>query len=157
MAINYLTLIHVAISLAGIATGFGALACWIGAKSSPGWTHVFLAMTIATSVTGFFFPFRGVTPGIVVGVISLVVLAISCYALYARRLAGVWRLAFVLGSVAALYLNFFVLVAQLFQKTPALAELAPTQSAPAFVATNLVVLAVFGVLGFAAARGFRAV
>jgi len=85
------TLIHVAISLAGILSGFVVLLGLLIAKRLDGWTALFLATTAATSVTGFFFPSHGVTPAIVVGVISLVVLAVAAFARYARNLAGAWR------------------------------------------------------------------
>ncbi len=89
------TLIHVAISLAGILSGFVVLLGLLAAKRLDGWTALFLATTAATSVTGFFFPFHGVTPAIVVGVISLVVLAVAAFARYARNLAGAWRKTYV--------------------------------------------------------------
>ena len=55
----------------------------------------------------------------------------------------------------ALYLNMFVLVVQLFEKVPALKELAPTQSEPPFQIAQLVVLVVFAVMGVQAARKFQ--
>jgi len=147
MALQYFTLVHVLISLVGIASGFGALSGLLAAKLFPRWTAVFLATTVATSVTGFFFPFRGFTPAIAVGLISLVVLAVANYALYFRRLAGAWRKAFVISTLIALYLHVFVLVVQLFQKMPALLEIAPTQTEPPFAITQAVVLVVFILLG----------
>jgi hypothetical protein len=156
MVLQYFTLIHIAISIAGIVSGFGLLAGLVAGRLYPRWADVFLATTITTSVTGFFFPFHGVTPGIVVGVVSLVALAVACYALYVRRLNGVWRRAFVITAVLSLYLNVFVLVVQTFQKNPALVEIAPEQSGPAFAITQAIVLGVFGWLGFIAVRRFRA-
>ncbi len=108
MALQYFTLIHIAISIAGIASGFGLFGGLIAGRLFPGWAVVFLAATIATSVTGFFFPFHGVTPGIVVGVVSLLTLGVACYALYVRRLNGVWRRAFVITAVMSLYLNVWI-------------------------------------------------
>jgi len=99
MALQYFTLAHILVSIAGIAAGFGLLAGLVAGKLFPRWAAVFLAATIATSVTGFFFPFHGVTPGIAVGVISILALAVACYALYVRRLNGVWRRAFVITAV----------------------------------------------------------
>ena len=156
MALQYFTLIHIAISIAGIASGFGLLAGLVAGRLFPRWAVVFLATTIATSVTGFFFPYHGVTPGIVVGVVSLVALAVACYALYVRRLNGLWRKAFVITAVLSLYLNVFVLVVQTFQKNPALVEIAPEQSGPAIAITQVIVLGVFIWLGWIAVRRFRA-
>jgi len=152
MGLQYFTLVHILISLVGIASGFGMLAGLLAAKLFPRWTAVFLTTTVATSATGFFFPFRGFTPALAFGVLSLVVLAVAIYALYLRRLTGSWRPAFV--SIA-LYLNCFVLVAQLFQKIPPLTALAPTQSEPAFAITQGIVLITFLWLGILATKRFR--
>ena len=156
MDLSIFTLIHILISLAGIVSGLVVLGGWLAGKHYRGWTAFFLVTTVATSVTGFFFPFRGFTPAYGVGVISLFLLAAAMYGLYVRRLSGVWRKVYVLSAVTALYLNFFVLVAQLFQKTPALKELAPTQSEPPFGISQGIVLLLFVVLGIAAVRKFRA-
>jgi len=110
---------------------------------------------VLTSVTGLFFPFNGVTPGIVLAIISLVLLAIAIVARYARHLSGAWRWIYVVTAMISLYLNVFVLVAQLFQKVAALKELAPTQSEPPFAVTQLVVLTIFVLLTILAAIRFR--
>jgi uncharacterized membrane protein len=119
------------------------------------WTAVFLISTVATSVTGFFFPFHGLTPAIIVGIISLVLLAVAILARYARHLGGHWRWIYVVSAMIALYLNVFVLVVQLFQKVPALKAMTPTQSEPPFAVTQLVVLALFVLLTIIAAIRFR--
>jgi len=119
------------------------------------WSALFLISTVATSATGFFFPFHGLTPAIVVGLISVVLLAIAVVARYARHLAGAWRWIYVVTAMISLYLNVFVLVVQLFQKVPALKALAPTQSEPPFAVTQLVVLALFVLLTIIAAIKFR--
>jgi hypothetical protein len=120
-----------------------------------GWTAFFLATTILTSVTGFGFPFTKVSPPHVVGAISLVVLAVCLAARYWNQMEGGWRTTYVVTAVAALYLNVFVLVVQLFAKTPALAQLAPTQQEAPFAVTQALVLALFVWIGWAAVRGFR--
>ncbi len=83
----------------GIASGFGAVAGMLAGRVFQIWTAVFLATTVATSVTGFFFPFRGFLPAHALGIISLVALAIAIYALYARRLVGAWRVSYVVSAV----------------------------------------------------------
>lgn len=150
-----LTLVHTAISLVGICSGLGVLALMLEGRDNPSWTALFLSTTALTSVTGFFFPFTHLLPSHVVGVISLVVLAVVLYARYGRAERGRWAQAFVIGSVLALWLNVFVLVAQLFAKVPALHALAPTQTEPPFGVTQVVVLALFVVLGFKATRRTR--
>jgi hypothetical protein len=149
------TLVHVAISLAGIGSGLVVLFGLLAAKRLDSWTAFFLATTVLTSVTGFFFPFHGVTPAIVVGIISLLLLAAAIVARYPRHLAGAWRRVYVITAMVALYLNVFVLIVQSFQKVPALRALAPTQSEPPFQLAQGVTLALFVALIVAAAIRFR--
>jgi hypothetical protein len=149
------TFAHVLISLVAIATGFVVLFGMLNAKRLEGWTSIFLVTTVATSLTGFGFPIDIILPSHIVGIISLVVLAVAIIARYAFRLAGPWRVVYVLGAGIALYLNVFVLVVQLFRRVPALNALAPTQSEPPFALTQGAVLVVFVVLVAAAAMRFR--
>ena len=151
------TLVHVVISVLGIITGLVVVGGLMAGTRRPGVTSVFLGTTILTNVTAFGFPSATVRPSHVVAVISLVLLAACLVALYVKRLAGGWRTIFVVTAVAALYFNVFVLVVQLFAKTPQLAELAPTQSEPPFGLTQALVLAIFLWLGRVSVRGFSAV
>jgi hypothetical protein len=153
--LNAFTLFHVILSLIGIGSGFVVVYGLLTGKWLSGSTKLFLWTTVATSVTGFMFPFHGVTPGIIVGLISLAVLAAAIYALHSRRLVGAWGRTFVVTSMLALYLNVFVLVVQSFEKVPALRDLAPTQSEPPFQIAQLVVLVVFIGLGVLATKRFR--
>ena len=155
MGLSYFTLIHVLISLVGITSGFGMLSGMLAGTHFPRWTSLFLATTIATTVTGFFFPFHGFTPALAVGILSMFVLLAAIYALYAKNLTGGWRKVYVINALLALYLNVFVLVVQLFQKMPVLRELAPTQAEPAFAVTQGTLLIAFLALGFAATTRFR--
>jgi hypothetical protein len=154
--LTILTIVHVALSLAGIFSGFVVLYGLITAHRLDRWTAFFLATTVATSVTGFLFPITGITPAIVLGVISLIVLAIALVGRYCFQLAGAWRPAYVVGAVMAQYLNVFVLIAQLFLKVPALNALAPNGSEPPFLITQSIVLAIFVVFGVASVIRFRA-
>jgi len=149
------TIVHVIISLIGIGSGFVVIAGLLKARRLDRWTALFLTSTVATSLTGFFFPFHQVTPAHVVGVISLLLLAVAIVARYGRRLAGAWRWIYVISAMVAQYLNVFVLIVQLFQKVPMLKAMAPTQSEPPFLVTQLVVLALFLVLTVVAAIKFR--
>ncbi len=149
------TLVHVVISLLGIGSGVIVVFGLLSAKPLNGWTAFFLASTAATTVTGFGFPFTHLLPSHKVGILSLVVLAIAVLARYVFHLAGAWRWIYVVCAVMALYLNVFVLVVQGFLKVPALKAMAPTQSQPPFLAAQLLVLAVFIVLGIAAVKKFR--
>jgi hypothetical protein len=149
------TKLHVVISLIGILSGLVVMFGLLAGLRLNRWTAVFLISTVATSVTGFFFPFHGLTPAIIVGIISLVLLAVAILARYARHLGGHWRWIYVVSAMIALYLNVFVLVVQLFQKVPALKAMTPTQSEPPFAVTQLVVLALFVLLTIIAAIRFR--
>ena len=155
LGLTTLGFVHTAISLVGIATGLVVLFGLMAGKRPDGWTAVFLATTVATSVTGFVLPFGVFLPCHWIGVISLVVLAVAIVARYPLHLAGAWRWIYVVCAVLALCLNVFVLVVQLFRRVPALQAVAPTQSKPPFQITQLVVLLLFGVLGFLAVKRFR--
>jgi hypothetical protein len=151
------TLVHVVISLVGIASGVAVVLGLLAAKRLNMTTTVFLATTVLTSVTGYGFPFDRLLPSHIVGAISLVVLAVVIYARYARHLAGGWRATYVISAVMALYFNCFVLIVQAFRRVPALNALAPTQSEPPFAVVQLVLLVLFIALGVAGVRRFRVV
>jgi hypothetical protein len=155
MSLATFTLVHVVISLVGIVSGLLVLYGLIKGKRFDGATAIFLATTVLTSLTGFLFPFTHLLPSHIVGIISLVVLAVAILARYALHLVGSWRSIYVVSSVLALYLNVFVLVVQSFLKIPAVHALAPTQKEPPFLIVQLIVLAIFIVLGIFAVKGFR--
>ncbi len=154
-SLRMFTIVHVVLSLVGIGSGFIVLYGLLTRKRLERWTALFLASTVATSVTGFGFPFDHVLPSHVVGVISLLVLAVAIIAHYARHLSGAWGRVYVITAMVALYLNVFVLVVQLFQKVPTLKALAPTQSESPFVLAQLSVLALFVAVSAVAAVRFR--
>ncbi len=155
MTTSTFTFVHVLLSLVGIGSGFVVLYGLLTAKRLDGWTALFLASTVATSVTGFGFPFDHLLPAHKVGIISLAALAVAILARYALHLAGAWRHIYVVSAAVALYLNVFVAIVQAFEKVPALKAMAPTQSEPPFLVTQLLVLAVFVVLAIVAAKKFR--
>ncbi len=149
------TLLHVVLSVLGIITGAVVVGGLIAGARLQGWTAFFLVSTILTSVTGFGFPFTKLLPSHMVGALSLAVLAVCVAARYWKHLAGGWRTTYLITAVTALYLNVFVLIVQLFVKTPPLAQLAPTQTEAPFALTQALVLALFLWLGWSAHRGFR--
>jgi hypothetical protein len=150
-----LTFVHVVLSLGGIGSGLVVVYEFLAAKRRDIWTALFLATTVLTSVTGFFFPAEHFMPCHALGIVSLLVLAVAILARYTFHLSGAWRSAYVISSVIALYLNVLVLVVQLFQKVPALHALAPTQSEPLFLVTQITVLALFVAIAISAAIRFR--
>ena len=155
MSLSTFTTVHVIISLVGIVSGLIVMFGMLSAKRLNSWTALFLLTTILTSVTAFGFPFNHVTPGIIVGIISLVLLAITLLARYSFHMVGAWRWIYVVTAIIAEYLNVFVLVAQSFQKVPALHAMAPTQSEPPFLVAQLVVMALFIVLTIFAVKKFH--
>jgi hypothetical protein len=155
MSLATYTLLHVLISLIGIGSGLIVVFGFLTAKPLNGITALFLITTVLTSVSGFGFPFDHLLPSHIVGIISLVVLAVAIAARYVFHLAGSWRWIYVVGAVVALWLNVFVLVAQLFMKVPALKALAPTGKEPPFLVTQLIVMAAFIVLTIASAKRFH--
>jgi hypothetical protein len=148
--------IHVAISLAGILSGFAVVLGMIGDRPLPCWTSFFLLTTLATSVTGFMFPMHRFMPSHGVGIISLIVLTFTLLARYRFKLEGAWRKTYAVTAVIALYLNVFVLVVQSFLKIPALHTLAPNGNEPPFAMVQGAVLVLFIALGIAAALKFKA-
>jgi hypothetical protein len=155
MSLTTLTLVHTVISIVAIAAGLVVVGGLIAGVRIDGWTGIFLVTTTLTSITGFFFPFTHLLASHWVGIISLLILPFVIAARYWKQLRGGWRGIYVVGTVLVLYLNFFVLLVQLFRRIPALLVAAPRQTEPPFVLTQLLVLALFGWLGFAAFRRFR--
>jgi hypothetical protein len=155
MTLSTFTLVHVVISLIGIGSGLLVMYGLLIGKRLDGATAIFLASTVATSVTGFGFPFDHLLPSHKVGILSLLVLAVAIIARYVFHLAPAWRVIYVVCAAVALYLNVFVLVVQLFEKAPALRAMAPTQKEPPFLFAQLVVLAPFVALTIIAAKRFR--
>jgi hypothetical protein len=151
MILNALTIFHVVLSLIGIGSGVVAIYGLLKAKTPGRWTQTFLATTAATSITGFLFPFHGVTPAQVLGVLSLIALIIASLSIYRCHPQGIWRRTYAVTAVMALYFNVFVPVVRLFRRVPALSAMAPTQSEPPFQVAQLAVLLLFAAIGIRAA------
>jgi hypothetical protein len=149
------TLVHVVISLVGIASGFIIVAGMVRNREMRSLAGVFLVTTILTSVTGFAFPNEHITPGIVIGVLSLLVLAPAVLGFYAFKLAGAWRKTYAITALIALYFNFFVLIVQSFLKVPALHALAPHGNEAPFAITQGTALVMFIGFGVLAVRRFK--
>ena len=155
MTTSTYTLVHVVISLIGIGSGVIVMYGLLVGKRFDGGTAIFLVSTVMTSVTGFGFPFDHLLPSHIVGILSLVALAIAILARYALHLAGAWRSVYVISASIALYFNVFVLVVQSFEKVATLKALAPTQKEPPFLIAQTVVLLIFIVLTILATKRFR--
>ncbi|HET6218402.1 MAG TPA: hypothetical protein VFE27_15360 [Acidobacteriaceae bacterium] len=155
MTLSTFTLFHVILSLVGIAAGLIVVYGLVGGKRFDIWTAIFLVFTVLTSVTGFLFPFIHLLPSHIVGILSLLVLAVAIFARYARRMEGGWRRIYVVCAMVALYLNCFVAVVQAFLKVPALHALAPRGNEPPFLIAQLALLAIFVWLTIVATRRFH--
>lgn len=155
LSIELILAIHVAISLIGIVSGIVALSGLAARHWSQRWQFVFLVATALTSLTGFLFPFAGVTPAFAFGLVSLVLLVVAALALSSKAQHRSSSTIYVLAATAALYLNVVVLIVQVFQKISVLQALAPTGTEWPFLVAQLVSLAGIILLGFFAVRGVR--
>ena len=155
LSLETFTKLHVVISLVAIVAGLIVLLGMLCAERLPGWTALFLAITVLTTATGFMFPATQFTPALGVGFVSAAFVAAALLALYAFDLRRSWRWIYVVAAVVALYLNVFVLVVQAFQKVPTLHAFAPNGNEPAFIVAQTVVLALFGWLGYLSVRRFH--
>jgi hypothetical protein len=160
LSLSTFVLVHVIISLVGIAAGFIVMFGMLGSNRMPGWTAIFLLLTILTSATGFLIPpllFEKLLPSHMIGVLSLILLAIACYALYGQKLSGSWRWIYVLTALLAQYFNVFVLVIQSFLKVGPLHALAPSvpPSEPPFAIAQGIVLVFFIIVIIGAIRRFH--
>src|SRR5438309_11097579 len=143
-----LVLVHVIISLIAIVAGLIVMFKMLGSDRTPGLTAIFLLFTILTSATGFVIPpllSDKLLPSHIIGILSLVLLAIACVALYGAKLSGMWRWIYVLSAMVALYLNVFVLIIQSFLKLGPLHALAPSvpPSEPPFAIAQAILLVFF--------------
>ena len=155
MSLSTYTTLHVIISLIGIGSGFIVLYGLLSGRLLSPWNVVFLVATILTSLTGFGFPNDKLTPGIILGILSMIVLAIALVALYVFHLKRGWRRTYAITAMIALYFNVFVLIAQTFEHVPAFHALAPTGTETPFKVAQTLLLVLFAVLITAAAKKFR--
>ncbi len=160
MSLSTFITVHVIISLIAIVSGIIVMFGLLTSKRMPGLTAIFLLFTILTSATGFLIPpllSEKLLPSHIVGILSLVLLAIACVALYGMKLSGAWRSVYVVTAMTSLYLNIFVLIIQAFLKVPALHALAPSvpPSEPPFAIIQGIVLVFFVIVIIGAVRRFR--
>jgi hypothetical protein len=150
-----LVFLHLAISLLGIGSGIVVLLGFFGNKRVDAPTHFFLITTILTSVTGFFLPAHRILPSRILGVLSLIALAVACVGRYSKNMQRGWLTSFVISAMTSLYFNVFVLIAQSFMKVPALHALAPNGVEPPFAVAQGVKLVLFIILTIVALKKFR--
>lgn len=150
---------HTVLSLIAIVSGACVMIALVKNRRPNMCTLLFLVTMIATDVTGFLLPApKFPLPSHITGIVSLVFLALALLAHYAFHFAGAWRWIYALSMGIAVYLNFFVLVTQLFLKVPALHALAPNapdNPEPPFLIAQVIVLAIFIWLIWKAVKSFR--
>lgn len=152
------TAFHTLLSLVAIVAGVFVMSMLIKNRRPDIWTVVFLITMIATDVTGFMFAFTKLLPSHFFAILSLVLLVLALLGQYVFHFAGAWRWIYALCMGLAVYLNFFVLVTQLFLKVPALHALAPNapdNPEPPFAIAQGVLLAIFIWLIWKAVKNFR--
>src|SRR5437868_3355443 len=153
------TSVHTIISLVAIVAGLGVMAMLLNNRKPNMGTLVFLIAAIATSVTGFLFPFTKFLPSHGVGAICLVLFVPALLAQYVYNFAGAWRWIYAISMAVNVYFLLFVLITQLFLKVPALHALAPNAPVnpePPFAIAQGILLVIFVWLIWRAARSFRA-
>ncbi|HEY1678979.1 MAG TPA: hypothetical protein VGG04_14785 [Candidatus Sulfotelmatobacter sp.] len=155
MSLATYTQLHVLISFLGIGSGAAVMYGFFRGHRLNGLTLFFLVTTILTSVTGFFFPFTHLTPGHILGILSLIALTIAIGARYAGKMRGSSRWIYVVTASISLYFNVFVLIVQSFEKVPALHALAPTQKEPPFAIAQLALLVLFIAMTWIAVKRFH--
>jgi len=155
LSLMQFTYLHVFMSLIGIGAGIFIIFGLLTSRRLSILTSLFLITTLGTRLTGFLFPFKGMSPGIILGIMSTITLIVAIVALYVCKLAGPWRAIYVITACLAFYFNFFVLISQAFDKVPALHAVAPSQKSPGFAVTQLAVLLIFILLTTRAVKKFH--
>lgn len=148
MSLPAFTALHVAISLLALVLGVPAVLRLFGVALSSVWTGLFILLAAATSATGFMFPFVGVTPAFVIGVVAGLVLAV----VVAGQVLGRWPALQAGGIVASHYLLVFVTIAQIFNKTLVVNDAGQTVAGLAFGVSEGAALLVYVVVGAKAVR-----
>lgn len=149
------TLFHVLTTLVQIVSGIGLVYLFSKGRSSDRLAAVFLISTAADLVTGFLFPFHGVTPAIVIGLLNVAILVPTVLAWYRLARGRVWRPVFVFGTLALLYFDCLVFIVQSFQKVPGLHALAPVGNEPAVVVSQAILFVAALATGYFCFRALR--
>jgi hypothetical protein len=154
MTQSVLTLTHVLLALIAIGTGVAVLSGLLAGQLRISWTVHFFRCALATSVTGFFFPFHHLLPSHYMSMASVYVAGVAILAWCKFHLAGAWRSIFAISTTIVLYLNVVVAVTQVFRHVSLLQSLAPTLSELPFLVVQLSLMALFVVLGPVAVKRF---
>jgi hypothetical protein len=147
-----LTIFHTALSIIALLLGLLVVGALLAGRNREQLTGWFLVTALVTTLTGFLFPFHGITPAIGVGLVSCLALA----AAFIARNAGVrkrgWRAVSIVALLLSEYFLVFVGIVQAFLKVPSLHELAPTGMETPFKVAQGLLLTVFVVVTIIAVR-----
>lgn len=149
------TLAYGLLSLLGIGAGFAVVFGLLTARRLPFWTALFFAAATLACLTGFLFPFHGMTLNLEMEIPALAVLMVAAVGRYRCDLAGSWRPTYVVGVMTALYFSVFVLVEQCFERLLPPTTRAPQRPGLPLQLTQLAVFAVFAVTTHFALKRFR--
>jgi hypothetical protein len=152
-----LTLFHVLLALVQIVAGIVLFSQVLNRRISKGIVVLFLVMTAGNLITGFLFPFHGVTPAIVIGILNVLILVPTAIAWSRQGARRLWTAVFVFGSLLLLYFDCLVLIVQSFQKVPPLHALAPTGGEPAVLVSQVGLLVLAVLLGYQCFRRTRGI
>ena len=150
------TAVHTSLSVIALLSGALTIRHLFRGSAESMSVYIFLVTAAATSVTGFYFPFHGMTPALGVGIVAVWVLAWTLFAQLLARQSAFWVVNFAVGLVVSEYLLVFVAIAQAFNKVPALHAMAPTLKEAPFGAAQFVVLVIFVLLAIVVARRSKA-
>jgi hypothetical protein len=155
MSIAAFTLAHVVLSLVAIGTGCVVVFGLLTARRLPFWTALFFASAVLTSLTGFLFPFNGMTLSLEMEIPILALLMVAAVGRYSRDLAGAWRHTYVVCVLTALYFSIVVLVEQIFFRVLPPTTRAPQRPGPPLELAQLAVFAAFFLVTRLALKRFR--
>jgi D-alanyl-lipoteichoic acid acyltransferase DltB (MBOAT superfamily) len=149
------TILHVLISLVALVSRVGQTIAFTQGNDPYSTRLVFLVATAANLLTGFLFPFHGVTPAIVIGALNTVILVGTIVASARQNRSRLWAVSYVIGSLALLYFNCLVFIVQSFQKVPSLHAMAPVGNEPPVIVSQGVLFLVAIAAGYLCLRRTR--
>jgi hypothetical protein len=142
--------VHILVSLVAIVAGIGVCRDMLKGRLRGIWTKPFYGMILLTLLTSFLFPITGMTPGLAIAILGMVIFVPLAVTLLRPVFRTVWgRSAFVVGTLALFYFDCLVLVVQAFQKIPLLHAVAPTGQEVPVIVCQILVLSAFLYLGWA--------
>jgi hypothetical protein len=154
LSLTSFTILHVFIGLVALAAGTGLAWTMLRNHDSRAWAYTFFAGILLTDATAFMFPGGALSPGGILGMLSLTGLALAVFGYRTFQRTGRLRALYVVASIVILYFNALVTVFHAFLQVPSLRVFAPHGNEPPLVAAESMLLLAFVVLGWAALRAF---